>query len=141
MTERKETGRIYIQNVDHCNFHGAFIPEVAPIKMTNLCVDENTIVTILRESGTLEECTIRDLGAYVLSEDVRILSRNNITGQNDFMLVKAWAKTGSKQKVVKVTDETTGKFVICTPEHEIYTTNRGYVEAQNLLPEDLLLID
>lgn len=39
LEERKETGRIYITNVDHCNDHGSFIPELAPIRMTNLCVE------------------------------------------------------------------------------------------------------
>lgn len=38
-TERKETGRIYLMNVDHANDHGSFDPKVAPIKMTNLCVE------------------------------------------------------------------------------------------------------
>jgi ribonucleoside-diphosphate reductase alpha chain len=39
MTERKETGRIYILNVDHVNTHGGFNPEVAPVYMTNLCTE------------------------------------------------------------------------------------------------------
>lgn len=37
MTERKETGRIYIQNVDNANIHSSFLPEIAPITMSNLC--------------------------------------------------------------------------------------------------------
>lgn len=39
MLERANTGRIYIQNVDHCNDHGAFIPKVAPIEQSNLCME------------------------------------------------------------------------------------------------------
>lgn len=39
MQERASTGRIYIQNVDHCNTHSPFDPKVAPIKMSNLCVE------------------------------------------------------------------------------------------------------
>ena len=30
LTERKETGRIYLQNVDHANTHGAFIEKAGP---------------------------------------------------------------------------------------------------------------
>jgi len=37
ITERKETGRIYLQNVDHANTHGAFMEDVAPIHQSNLC--------------------------------------------------------------------------------------------------------
>lgn len=39
LRERQETSRIYIMNVDHANEHGSFIPKVAPIRMTNLCVE------------------------------------------------------------------------------------------------------
>ena len=35
--ERANTGRIYLQNVDHCNTNSPFIAEVAPIKQSNLC--------------------------------------------------------------------------------------------------------
>ena len=41
LKERKDTGRIYVMNVDHANDHGAFDPEVAPIRMSNLCVEIN----------------------------------------------------------------------------------------------------
>lgn len=39
MQERKETGRIYIMNVDHSNEHGAFKSDVAPIYQSNLCLE------------------------------------------------------------------------------------------------------
>jgi ribonucleoside-diphosphate reductase alpha chain len=39
LTERKETGRVYIQNVDNVNQQGPFLPDVAPITMTNLCAE------------------------------------------------------------------------------------------------------
>lgn len=37
--ERKGTGRLYSMNADHANKHGAFRPELAPIKMSNLCTE------------------------------------------------------------------------------------------------------
>jgi len=39
LNERKDTGRIYLQNVDHANQHGAFVEEEAPIHMSNLCCE------------------------------------------------------------------------------------------------------
>ncbi|TEU22370.1 MAG: ribonucleoside-diphosphate reductase subunit alpha, partial [Gammaproteobacteria bacterium] len=39
MQERANTGRIYLQNVDHCNTHGAFDPSVAPVRQSNLCME------------------------------------------------------------------------------------------------------
>ena len=37
--ERAGTGRIYIQNVDHCNTHSPFNPSVAPVRQSNLCLE------------------------------------------------------------------------------------------------------
>ena len=37
MEERKNTGRVYLQNVDHANTHSSFKEDTSPIKMSNLC--------------------------------------------------------------------------------------------------------
>lgn len=37
--ERKDTGRIYLMNVDNANTHSSFIESVAPIKQSNLCAE------------------------------------------------------------------------------------------------------
>ena len=37
--ERKNTGRIYLMNVDHANDHSSFLTDLAPIKMSNLCAE------------------------------------------------------------------------------------------------------
>lgn len=60
--ERKDTGRIYLMNVDHANDHGSFIKEVAPIKQSNLCC-EITLPTkplnnINDENGEISLCTL-----------------------------------------------------------------------------------
>ncbi|GHG74768.1 ribonucleoside-diphosphate reductase [Alishewanella longhuensis] len=39
MQERASTGRIYLQNVDHCNTHSPFNPELAPVRQSNLCLE------------------------------------------------------------------------------------------------------
>ena len=39
MQERASTGRIYLQNVDHCNTHSPFDPAKAPIRQSNLCLE------------------------------------------------------------------------------------------------------
>lgn len=62
MQERAGTGRIYIQNVDHCNTHSAFDPKVAPIRQSNLCL-EITLPTkpledINDENGEIALCTL-----------------------------------------------------------------------------------
>ena len=69
MQERSQTGRIYIQNVDHCNTHSAFNANLAPIKQSNLCM-EITLPTkplrhIFDEKGEIALCTLSafNLGA------------------------------------------------------------------------------
>ncbi|MDA0910012.1 MAG: ribonucleoside-diphosphate reductase subunit alpha [Proteobacteria bacterium] len=62
MQERAQTGRIYIQNVDHCNTHSAFNAQLAPIKQSNLCM-EITLPTkplehIFDENGEIALCTL-----------------------------------------------------------------------------------
>ena len=62
MQERKDTGRIYLQNVDHANTHSPFKEEIAPIKMSNLCseIDLPTIPLkdINDEAGRIALCTL-----------------------------------------------------------------------------------
>jgi len=62
ITERKETGRIYIQNVDHANDHGSFCPEHAPIRMSNLCCEIDLPTKPMNSyndgSGEIALCTL-----------------------------------------------------------------------------------
>jgi len=62
MTERKDTGRIYLMNVDHANSHGSFNPKVAPIKMSNLCCEidlpTKPLTDINDEQGRIALCTL-----------------------------------------------------------------------------------
>jgi ribonucleoside-diphosphate reductase alpha chain len=62
MQERKDTGRIYLMNVDHANTHGSFRPEVAPIRQSNLCCEINLptrpLGDINDESGEIALCTL-----------------------------------------------------------------------------------
>jgi len=62
MQERKDTGRIYLQNVDHANDHGSFIKELAPIRMSNLCSEINLptkpLTDLNDENGEISLCTL-----------------------------------------------------------------------------------
>ncbi len=69
MQERANTGRIYLQNVDHCNTHGAFDPKVAPIRQSNLCMEitlpTKPLQSVQDENGEVALCTLSavNLGA------------------------------------------------------------------------------
>jgi ribonucleoside-diphosphate reductase alpha chain len=133
--ERKDTGRIYLMNVDHANDHGSFIKEVATVYQSNLCLAGDTWLTVQLDNGDLEDIQLKDL--VESKTNYKILSRNIKSGVNQFKSVTARAKTGTNRQVMKITNEN-GESIICTPEHKIYTKNRGYVEAKNLLSTDIL---
>ena len=62
MTERKDTGRIYLMNVDHANDHGSFRPDLAPIKQSNLCCEidlpTKPLENIDDPAGEISLCTL-----------------------------------------------------------------------------------
>ena len=133
--ERKDTGRIYLQNVDHANDHGSFIKELAPIRQSNLCcVSGETYVTVEMTDGSIQDIMIKNV-----TKDMKVLSRNNNTGKDEFRKIKAAAMTRKNASLMKITDENNNS-IVCTPDHRIYTKNRGYVEAQNILENDELLV-
>ena len=139
--ERKDTGRIYIMNVDNANRQSSFIDSVAPIRMSNLCVSGNSMVTVKLPNGDLTDLTIRELAAYVYYDRLEIKAADPETGEEGFYPLVAWAKTSDSRQVVRVTDEATGASVVCTPDHKIFTKNRGWVEAQHLTGEDDLMLE
>lgn len=62
LTERKDTGRIYLQNVDHANTHGSFIESIAPVKQSNLCAEialpTKPLQDINDPNGEISLCTL-----------------------------------------------------------------------------------
>jgi ribonucleoside-diphosphate reductase alpha chain len=62
MQERKDTGRIYLQNVDHANTHSPFDEAVAPVKMSNLCAEIDLPTVPLTDindaNGRIALCTL-----------------------------------------------------------------------------------
>ena len=62
MQERKDTGRIYLMNVDHANTHSPFKEDLHPIKMSNLCTEidlpTKPLMDINDELGRIALCTL-----------------------------------------------------------------------------------
>ena len=80
VAERASTGRIYLQNVDHCNTHSPFKPKIAPVKQSNLCLEialpTKPLSHIHDEEGEIALCTLAafNLGALASLEDLGDLS-------------------------------------------------------------------
>lgn len=159
LKERAETGRIYIMNIDHCNSHSSFLDQVV---MSNLCVAGDTKIKIkypepvgdqystwywnvlekeikiedLEDYFIMRQCQMYDLGA----PPIEVLSYGIETGEKEWAQITNFAETSPKAKVMKITDEESGKSIIVTPEHKVFTKNRGYVIAKDLTENDELVI-
>ena len=70
--ERKNTGRVYLMNVDHANSHGSFRPEVAPIRQSNLCCEIDLPTKPLSDindaTGEIALCTLSAINWGVFRE-------------------------------------------------------------------------
>ncbi len=103
--ERASTGRIYLQNVDHCNTHSPFNATVAPIRQSNLCLeialptkplqdihDKNAEIALctlaafnlgaidnLDELEELSELIVRALDSLLDYQDYPVLAAENAT--------------------------------------------------------------
>jgi ribonucleoside-diphosphate reductase alpha chain len=80
MQERAGTGRIYIQNVDHCNTHSPFNPAYAPVRQSNLCMEialpTHALNDINDEEGEIALCTLSafNLGALESLDELENLA-------------------------------------------------------------------
>ena len=76
VTERKDTGRIYLMNVDHANTHGAFLEDIAPIKQSNLCCEidlpTKPLKSINDEEGEISLCTLSAVNWGVVKDSVEM---------------------------------------------------------------------
>ncbi|MGO2127904.1 MAG: class 1a ribonucleoside-diphosphate reductase subunit alpha [Pseudoalteromonas prydzensis] len=78
--ERASTGRIYLQNVDHCNTHSPFIAKVAPIRQSNLCLEialpTKPLSNVNDEEGEIALCTLSafNLGAIESLDELEELA-------------------------------------------------------------------
>ena len=71
-------------------------------------------------------------------EIVRVKGYDHQLEQEDFAEVKGASAVPSGKPWVRIT--TDEGEIVCTADHPIYTKNRGYIEAQSLVQEDVLLL-
>lgn len=97
--------------------------------MLIVCLPENQLITT--EKGKF---TIREIVENKLS--LRILSHNFYTDKDEWKEIVSYQKNPSR-RLVKITTES-GKELVCTEDHRVWTENRGYVIAKELKEEDIL---
>jgi ribonucleoside-diphosphate reductase alpha chain len=100
-SERANTGRIYLQNVDHCNTHSPFNPAVAPIKQSNLCLEialpTKPLAHVNDEEGEIALCTlsafnlgaINHLGELEELAELTVRALDNLLDYQDYPIIAA----------------------------------------------------
>ncbi len=91
-----------------------------------LCIEGSSL--ILTNEGLLP---IEDIVNERMQLDV--LTLNEESREYEWKAINNWYDNGVKELMELDFGETE---IQCTPDHEIYTTNRGWVEAQNLTEND-----
>ena len=109
MQERASTGRIYLQNVDHCNTHSPFNPKFAPVRQSNLCLEIALPTKPLNDvndpDGEIALCTLSafNLGAIEnLSEleelaELAVRSLDSLLDYQDYPIPAAFHATMNRR--------------------------------------------
>ncbi|MGF1767772.1 ribonucleoside-diphosphate reductase subunit alpha [Enterovibrio makurazakiensis] len=109
MQERASTGRIYIQNVDHCNTHSPFDPAVAPIRQSNLCLEialpTKPLTNVEDDNGEIALCTLSAFNLGAIKEldeleelaDLTIRALDSLLDYQDYPLPAARKATMNRR--------------------------------------------
>jgi ribonucleotide reductase alpha subunit len=129
-----ETGVPYLCSKDSAN-RKTNHQNLGTIKQSNLCcLVGDTILTIKRENGDVEKLTIIEVIELInQSERLMVLSKDG-----KFSLITAGMLTKKDAEIIEITDEEFNFTIKCTPDHLIFTKNRGYVRADELIETDEL---
>ena len=101
--ERASTGRIYLQNVDHCNTHSPFIASVAPIRQSNLCLEialpTKPVGMESDSDGEIALCTLSafNLGEIESLDELEELAEIAVEALNQLLDYQDYLLPGAKQ--------------------------------------------
>lgn len=104
---------------------------------SNLCVTGDTDV-LCRINGEEISTNMIELHSFIeRGLTVEILSRNLETSQDEWKTVTASSLTNPSAEILEIMTPK-GNVLYCTPDHKIWT-QRGYIEAKNLLETDEII--
>jgi len=107
--ERASTGRIYLQNVDHCNTHSPFIASKAPIRQSNLCLEialpTHPMDDLNDPNGEIALCTlsafnlgaIKDLSELEGLADLAVRALDELLDYQDYPIETARAASMARR--------------------------------------------
>lgn len=145
MRTQFETGLPYIAFTDTMNAvnPNAYHRDSIGITNVNLCVTGDTIIEI-NAGDSVDTTTVR-LDSFVnyfgenSDHKVQVKTYDDKSKSVKFSEITNAVLTKYVTELIEIEDSS-GKIVKCTPDHKIFTQNRGWVEAQNLIETDELMI-
>jgi len=140
----------YVKNRDS-ETHNIPEPIYKITKDTNgVILYQESVMSIFNKIGgfSLEECIQGDekittnIGNVSIKEivennlDVKVLSYNEESKEKEWKEIKRYLNNGERT-LIEIEFEN-GETLKCTPDHKIFTQNRGWVKAEELTDEDEL---
>lgn len=126
--------------IDQVNRYNPLIKDVM-INATNPCVIGDTKIIIRNENKKLKEIKIIDFIDKLKNnsiENYEILSYNIEKKKIQWDYILNVFPTQKNTEIIEIELET-GEILQLTPDHKIYTENRGYVQAKKLNSNDIII--
>jgi ribonucleoside-diphosphate reductase alpha chain len=139
LTSQIETGTPYMLYKDAANYKSNQ-KNLGTIYSSNLCLAGDSAITVLIGDLVFDIPLEKLVSSFKNGEAISVSSFNTETGKQEFKPVINAALMNPKSKVLKITDSESGKSIVCTSDHKVYTKNRGYVIASELEAKDILEI-
>ena len=101
---------------------------------TNPCVTGDT-----KLHTNIGELEIKDVIDRINNgEEIKVLSYDNINDTVEYQQVNSGCLTRENANIIEIETEDGNKLRL-TPDHKVYTENRGYIQASELTEDDILL--
>lgn len=103
------------------------------------CISGDALVDVM-VAGEQQKLRFKDAVTLVVAgKDLTIKSYDSVGVV--WQPITSAALMRKNAEVIKITDVKTGKSVTCTPDHLIFTSNRGWVPAAQLHSDDELVVE
>lgn len=136
------TGKGYFNFIDKINRQNPkmYVDRGLTVKASNLCLTGDTIIQIkMNETSDIENVRLDEfITKYEYGYYTDALVKTHNTEEVSWAKVSNAAQTGIVEELYEI-ESPSGNIIRCTADHKIFTQNRGYVEAKNLLETDVLL--
>jgi len=139
---RFRTGEPYVNFIDEANRHLPQFQKDLGLKIhgSNLCLTGDTKIDVLIDNVLNAQVSLEEVvNLFNEGKEVFVLSCNIDTEEIEYKEITDAGLISKSAEVLEIIDEESGQKIVCTPDHKVYTVNRGYVKAKDLKEDDELV--